>query len=170
MIIVRQGLFVTIGPPGAGKSTWAKNNLPPHCLRLERDRVRECLFGSRRTYHEHPFERDVKSRVVTETMMTAMREWPEYCWAVTDTATRFDSVQPFIEAALFRQVPVTFVRFDRSDEYLWEINRTRPLTDRIPDEILSEMIALYRAEDAWWKEFQDPLLPLFQFMDGTACS
>lgn len=167
MMEEQDGLVVTIGAPGSGKSTWAKKTIADRCLRLERDRFRECLFGTRRAYHSHHFERGIKSRVVTEAMMSAFRAWPECCWAVTDTGLQYKAVQPFIEAALFRMVPVTFVTFDRSTEFLMQRNRYRPQPHRIPKELLIEMIALYDDPDAWWKPLRDD--PNFTFVDGTAC-
>lgn len=168
MMEEQDGLIVTIGAPGSGKSTWAKKTLPERCLRLERDRFRECIFGTRRAYHNHPYERDIKSALITDSMMTAMRAWPECCWAVTDTGLRYDAVQPFIEAALFRMVPVTFVVFERSMEFLMQRNRYRPMPHRIPKDLLIEHIGLFNDPDAWWRPLRDD--PNFTFIDGTACS
>lgn len=146
------GLVVTIGCPGAGKSTWAEENLPEMTLRLERDRFRECLFGSRQAYYKHPLERDIKSFMVTESMITAQRAWPVNSWAVTDTGMLFTAVKPFIRYAQLRRVPVTLIVFERSKEYLREINHNRAPEERVPDEILDDMIARFNDPDAWWKQ------------------
>ena len=95
------GLTITIGAPGAGKSTWADKNLPGHVLRLERDRFREALFGSRRAYHESMIERGDRSLVVTSCMLAAMEAWPYPACAVADTGLRYEAVSPFIDLAVF---------------------------------------------------------------------
>lgn len=167
MMEEQDGLVVTIGAPGSGKSTWAKKNLPARCLRIERDRFRECIFGTRRAYHNHDFEHLAKTKIVTDSMMAAFRAWPVCCWAVTDTGLEYKAVRPFIEAALFRLVPVTFVTFERSEEYLRMTNRYRPMPHRIPIEELVKRIEWFNSPDAWWKPLRDD--PNFTFVDGTAC-
>lgn len=145
------GLTITIGAPGSGKSTWADKNLSPMTLRLERDRFRECLFGSRRAYHESPVERSVRSKVVTDAMMTAMTRWPEERWAVTDTGLRFEAVAPFIDYAGLCRAPIRLVVFERSPGYLTTCNRIRPAEHRIPEDILLEMIEVFNDPEAWWR-------------------
>lgn len=148
-----KGLIITVGPPGAGKSTWAEKNLPPHTLRLERDRFRECLFGSRRAYHNSPLSRDERSLVVTEAMRAAMQHWPHPSFAITDTALRYDSIEPFLRECF--DLNVTLVIFERSWEWIKHVNETRPEAHRIPDDILSEMFALHNDPDAWWRHRTD---------------
>lgn len=145
------GLTITVGPPGSGKSTWADDNLPPEALRLERDRFRECLFGSRRGYHEHPMGRDAKSHIITSAMYSVMQEWPHPCWAITDTATRYDSVKPFINFAQIDGAPIRLVVFERDEDFLWTNNRVRPHAHRIPEDILRDMIGEFNSRDAWWR-------------------
>ncbi len=153
-----EGLIITIGCPGAGKSTWAGNNLTGDILRLERDRFRECLFGSRRAYHESPLSRGARSAVVTEAMLGAMQKWPYPRWAVTDTGIRKESVWPFIEECVMQddRFPITFVVFDRPWEYLTYINETRPTAHQIPPDILRDMFDLFNDPDAWWRQSTRP--------------
>lgn len=149
-----KGLIITIGCPGAGKSTWADSNLTPDTLRLERDRFRECLFGSRRAYHESAIPGPERSHVVTSAMLGAMATWPHLRWAVTDTGIAYERVLPFILECLATDntLPVTLVVFNRSEEYLKHVNATRPVEHRIPDDILQKTITLFNSPDAWWRD------------------
>lgn len=146
-----EGLTITIGCPGAGKSTWADANLPETVLRLERDRFRECLFGTRRAYHNHHLAHSVRSNVITHLMREAMATWPYEQFAVTDTGLVYDALHPFID-----MIPgfgtIRLVIFERTPEYLRMNNRIRPEAHRIPDDILEEMIAKFDDPKAWWRQ------------------
>jgi len=144
-------LFITIGCPGAGKSTWADKNLPDNYLRLERDRFREALWGSRRAYHESAMPRDQRSQVITHTMLSAMEKWPTPEWAVTDTGLVYEAVQPFIYYAISQRQDVKLMIIERSAEFLLTCNRIRPHAHRVPEEILLEKIAEFEDPKAWWK-------------------
>lgn len=144
-------LFITIGCPGAGKSTWADKSLPDNYLRLERDRFREALWGSRRAYHDSPMPREQRSQIITHTMLSAMETWPTPEWAVTDTGLVYDAVQPFIYYAISQRQDVKLMIIERSAEFLLTCNRIRPHAHRIPEEILLEKIAEFEDPNAWWK-------------------
>lgn len=146
------GLTITIGCPGAGKSTWADRNLPADCLRLERDRFREALFGSRRAYHDHHFPRETRSEVITQCMLTAMEHWPVDSWAVTDTGLAYGAIFPFAHFSTCQGMPVRLVIFERSAEYLLSNNRIRLRDHRIPEDILLEKIAEFNDPEAWWRD------------------
>lgn len=147
---MNDGLIITIGCPGAGKSTWA-GGLPNDCLRLERDRFREAIFGSRRAYHESPIDRSTRSAVITNAMGAAMVHWPYRKFAVTDTGLIYRAVSPFMETATQMGLPITVAIFDVPWETLVERNKTRDPEHRIPDDILESCYADFMAEDAWWK-------------------
>ena len=112
-------LIVTVGVPGSGKSTWA-DRLPADILRLERDRFREAIFGSRQAYHDHAFDHPLKSKVVTEAMVSAMRNWPVAKAVVSDTNIRYRAVRPFLDLAHDSRVPVELKVFAVGEETLRE--------------------------------------------------
>lgn len=143
------GLTITIGCPGSGKSTWADANLPPHTLRLERDRFREALFGSRRAYHDSPIDHTQRSTIITAAMEAAMQNWPYPSCAVTDTGLAYGAVAPFIEMA--DGFAVRLVIFERSPEFLLTNNNIRPHAHRIPEEILLDAIDRFNDPEAWWR-------------------
>lgn len=145
-----EGLTITIGCPGSGKSTWADEHLPETCLRLERDRFRECLFGSRRAYHEHHLEHAERSSIITNLMRQAMFHWPYQSVAITDTGLVYAAIDPFIEMNPTGD-PIRLVIVERSADYLRMNNRIRPEAHRIPDDILEEMIGKFYDPEAWWR-------------------
>lgn len=149
-----EGLIITVGCPGSGKSTWADANIPDTALRLERDRFRECLFGSRRGYHESPLSPSARSAVITESMLAAMEKWPNSYWAVSDTGLFLPSVRPFMLEAFEQDAScmITLVVFDRPWEYLLEVNRNRLTEHRVPEDILEDMFNAFNKPDAWWRE------------------
>lgn len=149
------GLTITIGCPGAGKSTWADKHLPEQCLRLERDRFREAIFGSRRAYHDHSFCREIRSEIITEAMLATMDCWPTDLYAVTDTGLAYGAVSPFIYRAVVNGLKVRLVVFKRSPEFLLTNNRIRPLAHRIPEDILLQKIEEFNDPAAWWKQKLD---------------
>jgi predicted kinase len=146
-------LIITIGVPGSGKSTWADKFCAenPTYLRLERDRFREAIFGSRRAYHEHPLDREVRSDIITQAMLGAMRAWPDDNFVLSDTGLLRRAVDPFAYLASEYGIPIKLKLFDVSDDIIRERNRTRTEEHRIPDDVLESCIAGFRADDAWWK-------------------
>lgn len=145
-------LIITIGCPGSGKSTWADATLDHETLRLERDRFREALWGSRRAYHtEDGMPRDQKSAVITATMLGAMSHWPFHKWAVTDTGLAYAAIQPFLYHALTQNDSVKLVIFERDPALLLTCNRVRPHAHRIPEDILLQKIEEFNDPAAWWR-------------------
>lgn len=146
-------LTITIGCPGSGKSTWAEENLPGSTLRLERDRYRECLFGSRRNYHSHPFDPSLKSEAITQSMLAAMIYWPTPDWAVTDTGLQEKSVKPFIDHAQRCDEAIELIIFNRPLDLLLERNRNRIPEHQVPEDILVDFHdKFFLPDDVWWKQ------------------
>lgn len=150
-----EGLTLTVGLPGAGKSTWADNNLPDMTLRIERDRTRECLFGARKAYWSHPLPKAVKSFMVTDMMMSAMKLWPIDSWAVTDTGLMLGSYRPFISFAKMRNAPIKVIVFERTEEYIRKINEKRDPAHRIDGDIMEGCLQAFNDPDAWWKRNEE---------------
>lgn len=144
-------LTITIGCPGAGKSTWADANLSHDTLRLERDRFREAIFGSRQAYHESLIDRRDRSRVITEAMGAAMTNWPHRKYAVTDTGLDEPAVRPFMDYALWVGAPIKLVVFYCGWDMLVARNSTRPEAHRIPHDILEERFQAFENPEAWWR-------------------
>ncbi len=156
------GFIITLGAPGSGKSTWADKHLTHRHLRLERDRFREAIFGSRQAYHEHEMGPE-KSGVLVSSMLAALRRWPYPCFALTDTGVTYRSVMPFIQASehrarLYGAIPITLVLFDVPLPTLLQRNITRPVAHRVPEMVLTDMHELLWSKDAWWRDAGYPII------------
>lgn len=140
-------IIITVGCPGAGKSTWAAN-LPTGTLRLERDMFRELLWGSRQSYHADQMEH--KNRVIVSAMVAAARAWPmDRPIALTDTGIHWSAVAPF---APLRSEPEIVV-FDVPLDVLIERNKTRDEAHRVPEQVIRDFHTAMHAPDAWWRQY-----------------
>jgi len=142
-------LIITVGAPGAGKSTWAEENLPKDCLRLERDRVREAFWGSRAAYHADPLQQKRKSFLLGRVMFDTAMMWPyNRPIALTDTGIYYNSVERFLHL----RPRLRIVVFDTPPSVLHERNQTRPEGHRVPESFLNKCIADMSASVAWWRK------------------
>lgn len=143
------GITFTIGPPGAGKSTWADKHLSKECLRIERDRFREALFGSRKAYWEHPVPRRVRSLAVGSAMYQAAKAWPRHLpIAMTDTCIHWRTVKNFWNLRSSRRLVI----FKTSLETLLERNLTRPEEHRLPEDDVRTYYQDFINPEAWFQK------------------
>lgn len=143
-------LTITVGCPGAGKSTWADANLPPGTLRLERDRFRECMWGSRQAYHSDPTDARSKSYALGSAMSAAGRAWPQdRPIALTDTGIHWNAVKRFMGLRPVHRVLV----FDPPWDVLTERNESRPEAHRVPLQVLRDFYDAMHRPDAWWLRY-----------------
>lgn len=156
------GIIVSIGAPGSGKSTFFDSLVAPEHLRLERDRFRECVFGSRSAFWSHPMPADDKSRMVVDTMKYALAKWPHYKYILSDTGTTKAACSVFVSRArghykkqTLRLLPVHLVVFEQPWEVIEERNALRPEDHRLEVSRLRDMFDLVYAANAWWRVFAD---------------
>jgi len=145
--------IVTVGCPGSGKSTWADEYCAtrPYVLRLERDKFREAIFGSRQAYQEHPLHYSNKSRVVTPAMLGALRAG--YHWykevLLSDTGIHWRNVEPFYNEL---RIQPTVKLFDLSLKTLLERNSKRPEEHKVPESVIQNFYAdMQTPGNQWWK-------------------
>lgn len=149
-IRIMSKIIITVGCPGAGKSTWAETNLPAQTLRLERDRFREMLWGSRQAYHNDTLDQRTKSRIIGEAMHAAARHWPaDRPIALTDTGIHWSAIERF---APLRANPEIVV-FDVQWKTLVERNSTRPLEHQVPHDVLKQFHDAMYDSKAWWRAY-----------------
>lgn len=162
---MRGGTFtITVGIPGSGKSTFADRKFA-HALRLERDRMREALFGSRIAYHQacsaDPALSQPLSYLVGSTMARAMRTALDggiYRDVIlSDTGVVWDSVKRFWRLARDRHMRVNVVYFDVPWDTLQERNATRSEEHRLPEDVLKRFFRLREGlpmgdevNERWW--------------------
>ena len=127
-------LILTIGLPGSGKSTYARERAQadPINVRIsERDLVREQLTGSRRDHSQ-------------ETRVTAVQRLQVGDWLtaghvviVADTNLRWKYRKQWVKLAETLNVPVEFVHMDTPIEVCIERDAQRP--DPVGEEVIRKM-------------------------------
>lgn len=180
-LLTQPGFIASIGSPGAGKSTFFDNLLAPtspedtanEWLRLERDRYRIALFGTQRSFWNHPLDAKIKAGVIRRSMRGALMCWPYPKWCLTDTGYEKDSITYFLARANMhyrdyraslskgratlapmKRIPVCLIVFEQTLEVLIERNRTRPEADRVDEQILIDRYDGFYGPDAWWRELE----------------
>ncbi len=165
-LLAGAGVIASIGSPGAGKSTFFDNIDDPDWLRLEKDRFREALFGSRRAFWDHPSSQTTRSNMVKQAMLTAMHCWHSYKVFLTDTGGTAQQINdfytPLSEAysqEKQRKLPITLIVFQEPLDVLLERNNTRPVEHRVTDDLLREKYDMTYGPEAWWRSVETNPMP-----------
>ena len=169
-LLKHPGFIASIGSPGAGKTTFFDGLTDPKWLRLERDRFREAMFGTRRAFWDHPLDVKIKSGVIRRSMKTAMKAWPYPRYMLTDTGTQREAVAYFRDLAneQFQKWRATrpfdqnrrpsimthLIVFEQPLEVLIERNKTRPEEHRIDEQLLIDKYDEAYGPEAWWREIE----------------
>lgn len=165
-----QGLIASIGSPGAGKSTFFDGLRDDRWLRLERDRFREAMFGSRRAFWDHTLDAKIKSEIIRRPMWAALANWPMHRYMLSDTGSKADAITYFIRVmdqkfaksvSLRRKTDLTkdfltvhLIVFEQPLEVLIERNKTRPEEHRIDEQLLIDKYDETYGPEAWWREIE----------------
>jgi predicted kinase len=148
-------IIFTVGPPGAGKSTYAEALAGPDVLRLERDRFREAIFGSRRSYHDAVAKDRRLSFMVGSTMFSCMsaslQERLHNTIIISDTNIYWDAVKRFHTLAQKYGAKVIVALFPTPLDALIERNETRPEEHRVPVDVITKMHQDLGQSFPWWK-------------------
>lgn len=159
-LLSQDGMISSIGSPGAGKSTFFDRIENPEWLRLERDRFREALFGTRRRFWDSAVPYSVRSNAVRRAMMATMFAWPHFKVFLTDTGGTYKQINEFY-SPLCRyygdkkgaKLPLTLIVFEVSLNTLIERNESRPAEHRVPELLLMDKYEDTYGPGAWWREF-----------------
>ncbi len=149
-----QQVIMTVGCPGAGKTTFATNHHPDWVV-LSLDDFRTALFRDKQVYHDmsaaNPRMRALLNDAYEDSLRTAlgygfsailanMHVYPASFTSTMALLKRF-GVTPKLQVFL---VPL--------DELLRR-NATRPISDRVPDEFLRKSFEDMTAPDSWWQSY-----------------
>jgi len=151
---------ITVGLPGSGKSTYADKHFR-HALRLERDRMRECLFGDRQRYHGELATKPDLALLVGPTMhkamLTAMQHRIYDDIILSDTGLAWAAVAQFHKAARSFDMAVNVVYFDLTWGEIVDRNATRPKEHQVPMTVLERFWRMQHAmplgdevNEQWW--------------------
>lgn len=147
-----QRVIMTVGCPGAGKTTFAANRHPDWVV-LSLDDFRTALFRDKQIYHDmsatNPRMRALLNDAYEDSLRTAlgygfnailanMHVYPASFTSTMALMKRF-GIRPELQVFL---VPL--------DELLRR-NATRPTSDRVPDEFLRKAFEDMTAPDALWQ-------------------
>lgn len=147
-------VIMTVGCPGSGKTTWAKKQDPKFVI-LSLDDFRVALFRGKRQYWERLKEGAAGSlveRAFESALGLALRMGLDVI--VCNTHVRYNTARRTLEIARGYDAEVELMIFSRPAAMLQDINHTRPLDDRVSDEIVLDMVRLMYEPDAWWRTFE----------------
>lgn len=135
----------------------------PNVLRLERDRFRESLYGSRRHYWDMAAKSDrvhrMMSAVIGSSMCKAMdaavQQGLHNTIVLSDTGFGWSSVESFHKRARGYGMKVVVYLFDVPLSVLIARNQSRPEGHRIPHDLLIDAFSKIHdtgehPHDRWW--------------------
>ena len=137
------GLVLLIGPPGAGKSTFAQDLVERGVIEsvawISNDRLAIEMFGS-----EIDRQRDDGAIFAEQDRRVTERLAQGESVVVDATNVKPEARQRLIALARAQHQPVTAIRFNRSDATLLQQNRNPDRTSVMPDEFVLNYAALMR--------------------------
>lgn len=161
---------LTVGCPGAGKTTWALAQRNAHVLSLDDFRI--ALFGSKSGYwldiDANLWRRRILHRVWREALSATALEFRQAEINGDKTPTLI-LANTHLTPAIF-ETDVKLLRgfgarvalkvFDTPIEELLHRNAKRDAADQMDPDILRRYHAAFTAEDAWWRSHAHDLIPV----------
>jgi predicted kinase len=150
----KQRVILTVGCPGAGKTTFARESYPDWVV-LSLDDFRSSLFRDKQVYHE---------QCVTKPRMRALLNDAYEDTLRTTLGYGFNAIlaNMHIYPNSFASTMTLLKRFDIAPEvYVFHVpldellrrNLSRPISDRVPEEFLRKAFADMCSPDVWWRSY-----------------
>lgn len=130
-------LILTVGIPGTGKSTWAKNFVleNDNYLRVSRDDYRRMLFNVQMGEYE---QENLITKIVNSTVRTSLTSGVNVIIDQTNVKRKYIEalIQEFNDIA---DIEFKTFGFDVNLQELHERNQNRLITERVPKEVIDNM-------------------------------
>lgn len=151
-------IWVTIGPPGCGKTTWATKFCReyPNAVCVNLDGIRHAVYGSKRTFWDNPAP--IRREVVDAVYQNMLRGFCIHQFRniiVPNTNLRkvyWDEITEFAKEYGYK---VRALVFDHvSWPALLDRNDVRPLEDRLEPKVVMQYYEEFMAPDAYWRSIE----------------
>lgn len=145
-------VIMTVGCPGAGKTTWAQNNHPDYVV-LSLDDFRLAMFREKRSFHDRAQHNKQMTPLVVDTYFAALRSALGYGFnlILANTHVRFNTASSTIDALRGFGIKPDLKICSLPLTVLLDRNRTRPEPDRVPEWYVSDAYKSMSDPNAWWK-------------------
>lgn len=145
---------MTVGCPGAGKTTFARDNFPKW-VTLSLDDFRTALFRDKQFYHAMHRENPRMRALLNDTYEDALRAALGYGFSAI-LANMHVYPDTFASTmALIKRFGITphLAVFVQPIDILLQRNSTRPFEDRVPVEFIYTSHTDMMKSDAWWRSY-----------------
>lgn len=146
-------VILTVGAPGAGKTTFANSRFP-HYLPMSLDDFRTAMFSQKGHYHILA-QTDRRARpLLNEVYLDAVRSaiGRGYNLVLANTHVTYGTAEAALKLVRSFGIPPRLHVFLPSLDTLMERNSVRAVADRVPYELIREMHNMANSLDAWWRQ------------------
>lgn len=152
-------VILTVGCPGAGKTTYAKDLARGGWVNLCLDDFRTALFGSKQFYHDHNAKWPSMRKLLHDAYDAAVRAALDLDFNIVMSNTHLypKTFQGLLDELASRGVTPELRIFDVPFAELPRRNAERAFDDRVPVDFLNQCFTDMHADNAWWRTFlKDP--------------
>lgn len=127
-------LFIMMGAPGSGKTTWCKNNVPKNAVYISRDEIRFSIIKDKDSYFS-------KEKIVYDIFINKINEALESGLDVyaDQTSLNAGSRKKLIDALNKRPDEINVIYIERPLSTILEYNSKRTGRKLVPNDIIIKM-------------------------------